>query len=527
MNTSFEDRVKLFCMILDEQIAEIDLLESGKKINLFYDSKDIRYTIFGLSELFDGHRFSLSLFQSEAAMVQCLGFSGWLGEMNMLQPHQSELLSALRQANVPKIDSWDKFVLDFLRELSYKQPLPSIEGMPPTELFDHVKRYAGSTYEAFKVFQYIKHASDWRLRLKVLRSDGILNLDMPRRIDADLVTSEDFKKIKRIIDRRRPKTPLNNFADAVALVLLMIEVSHFNEGSGKMLPLYFDTTSRSGGSGFFQDVIEDAGLSKRLSYSLGEKNYSALKPASYFRFRAMFRPPISKASGSPSGSLHQVLTIESLRKLSTDIGDIIKTREITEDVVVPLLRVPLGQVVENREDFSFFKHVWETSLAESDARTVLGELNLAQLGDPEFIKGVEDALAETLDVLERNTEEHRWAGNVWTKLQERAMLLVGEGDFSRDFRLARFALPFSTQQHIQSVLTGLSGIRGEIEREQALKLVIQACYRLLQGRLAGGRGEEYERELSLAASLLWLIDMYEDSLSCSTNNAHFLIILSN
>src|SRR5947199_516243 len=118
--TDLQPQVQGVYDLLDEQIAEMDWERKGElNVELFFDARDVRYAIFGLPNLYDGHRFSTELFRSDAAMVQGLGYAGWLGKMRMLQPHQSELLTALYKPLKRRTKSWEAFVSEFLQEISY------------------------------------------------------------------------------------------------------------------------------------------------------------------------------------------------------------------------------------------------------------------------------------------------------------------------------------------------------------------------------------------------------------------------
>jgi len=508
----FRRRVESFFAILDEQILEMDLEEKNKlSIRLAFDAKDMRYAIFGMHDLFDGQRFSTELFRADAAMVQALGFGGWLGPLYMLQPHQSELLAALREPRIAKVRHWEQFVLDFLREISYKQTIPSVRDLDPKSLVKQVTRYAGSTYEAFKAFQFINNARQWKERLRQLRIAGILNIARPEVVDGSMLSTDEFQRIKAVIDERRKKTPLNNFADAVALSLLKNNVARFNSGKQDVLFVYFDSSGQHGNSSFFRHVVYRARLADRYRYWLGERAFSVLKPASYFRFRGMFRPSRTvRASDDDSPLLQE----GGLKKLHAEIGDILKARRVTEDIEISSARLRLGELISNLEDLSFFKHVWERNEAEQVARNILNELNLGALAEREFIGGVDIALKETLAELEQNTAEYRWIGNLWSRLKDDFKPLK-IGRIERDFRLARFSFPALVSPWVEGVLSRLGNTEDEEERKIAFTTVVTECFRAIRGEETnpGGGGEESLRALALAAALLWLVGMYDELIS--------------
>src|SRR5437870_8617120 len=89
-------KVNWFARNLRMQIEDISLEKRGIAIDLYFDTVDVTAALLGMEFLFDPHRgFNIAEFCEDKTLVQCLAASGWLGQIQLLPPHQAEFLNLL------------------------------------------------------------------------------------------------------------------------------------------------------------------------------------------------------------------------------------------------------------------------------------------------------------------------------------------------------------------------------------------------------------------------------------------------
>lgn len=529
-----ELRVKLewFLKNLKLLLEDGDLKQQGKSIELYFDTHEITHTVLGLYTFYDKGDSSFNVkkaFQVEEAkplkdrtLVLCLAFSGRLGQIRMLPPHQAEFLASLNkdfglsEAGLTPVPLVRRFLNDVARvgAISVSQHLIPLEEMDDKQALMYVREHAGNAIDFFKIIQLIRGVS-WQGRLLSLRENGTLQLDS-QKIDYDrIVGSEIFNTLRTKFKEHRPRhNPVANFADAVALTILSQQVEDFNNGKIDTVSRMFAATEVLGERPLFADIIAEANLEELLTYKMrGQELSGALREADYFVFKSTFQP----VSGDDGND--EFTNPEVLRDLHDRIAKIVQTPALVTIEHVEKIEVSgrsLIQVIDDLNTFLFFANVWMPTSTEEE-KIALGDLERAadELKSDAFVHRVDEEIQATKESLQQNVNEYRMISTLWEQIDTATRNLrrqISEYsaesiDYFRDFGLLRFSFPESAHQRISDVLETL--LYGDKESEQVTHYdVIKACY------MAHFTPDSiYTDNLAAAASVFWVAEMYPQLIS--------------
>jgi hypothetical protein len=532
MSSELKIKLDWFLKNLKLLLEDYDLKQQGKTIELYFDTHEIKHTIMGLYAFYDK---SESLFNIQKAfrveeakplkdrtLVLCLAFSGRLGPIKMLPPHQAEFLASLnKDFGLDELrDAPGQLVRRFMKEvgqagaINVRQDSVPLEEMDDKQALMYVRRHAGKAINFFKIIQLIRGAT-WQGRLSSLRKSRILQLDS-QEVDYDrIIRSEIFKTLRQRFTEHRPRyNPVSNFADAVALTILSQHVEDFNEGRTGVVSRIFTATESPGERPLFSAIIAEAKLGDVLSYRTDDKEWSGvLREADYFVFKSTFQP----AAGGGSGD--EFTNPDELRDLHDRISRIIQTPALITPEHVEQIEVSgrsLIQVIDDLNTFLFFTNVWMPA-SEQEEEIALGDLERAadELKSDAFVNRVDEEIQITKKSLERNVNEYQVISTLWEQIEKATRNLrrhvsedfAGNIDYFRDFGLLRFAFPETAHQRINGVLETL--LSGDKESEQLTHYdVIKACY------LAHFAPDTiYTDNLAAAASVFWVAEMYPQLIS--------------
>jgi hypothetical protein len=508
--TWFLDNLKL-------QIEDIALERRGTHIDVYFDTADAWGALLGMEAFHGSGGFHVQTFFEDRTLVQCLAAAGWLGKIRLLQPHQAEFLKLFNLAlSEPPEENPKARVQEFLYQIRKSasldvSPAPDGDGAGQRpNIVDFVRERASSAIDRFKALQCIRGVN-WQRRLITWRAQGRLTFESVNFDYSSILTSPYFLDLKGAFKKRRPspKTTVNNFADAAAVVLLMSQVSRFRKGEISRVPRFF-VSSR-----LFLEAVEDAGVLPMLNYQ-GDRKYelSVLRDEDYFKFLSCFRAPSRTAEGGETAAVLDA-ELETLDSLRLQIEEILKAQEpLTSEAVDKIIfnERPLSVVIEELQQLSFFENVWIPYLAQQEAQEAQDALS--ELGESatelEAGEAVATAIIAARRELEANVKGYKLVSSLWLHLEEasrrlHSSLRKNPGrplDVFWDLGLLRFDFPKSTHHRISTVLEAIFGGDEKAERDARIS-VITAYYAYAR------HGDESARqaELALASAVLWVEDM--------------------
>ena len=533
MSSELKVKLEWFLKNLKLLLEDCDLQQQGKKIELYFDTREVTHTVLGPYAFYDKGESSFAKIQKaiqveeakplkDRTLVLCLAFSGRLGPIKMLPPHQAEFLASLnKDFGLNEIGQTPgQLVRSFLKEvgqaaaINVGQHFVPLEEMDDKQALMYVRQHAEKAIDFFKIIQLIRGVT-WRGRLLSLRESGTLQLDAEK-VDYDrVIRSGVFDTLREKFKEHRPRYGrVANFADAVALTILSHQVEDFNKGKIDKVSRLFAATELLGVRPLITNVIAETKLENLLTYRTnGRELSSALREADYFVFKSTFQPITGEDSND------EFTNPAALRDLHDRISRITLTPALVTPESVEQIEVSgrsLIQVIDDLNTFLFFTNVWMPASTEEE-EIALGDLEREadELKSAAFINRVDEEIQATKQSLEQNVNEYRVISTLWERIETATRNLrrqiseysTGSIDYFRDFGLLRFAFPESAHQRINDVLETL--LYGDKESEQVTHYdVIKACY---MAHFTPDRS--YTDNLAAAASVFWVAEMYPQLIS--------------
>jgi hypothetical protein len=530
MSEDLESRLRWFLQNLDWLLEDYQLEDKNIRVELYFDTLDVRHTILGLQTFYIAGSFDAQkAFQTQKGrplrdrmLVLCLAFDGRLGAINMLPPHQGELLAGLRQnfdihINLPPDQMARQFLEAVRRTGQIKGDSPTPHDADDSQRLREVRESVGSAIKFYKAL-LLTRGITWQERLIRMRKAGTLKME-PLEIKFDaIIVSDIFKKLYPVFERMRPDRA-GNFADAVALTILAKKVEKANadpakqaeraNADGEVVPRFYVSSVQVGVRPLFLDVINEAKLTDAFVYTgLAGRKSQVIRRSDYFVFKSTFQRPAGQdadAQGGPTSA-------DDVRALRDQVAELLNNKTpITPRQVDQIVfkGKSLTEVINDINTFSFFTNVW-LSTSTTDEEIVLEDLRQAasELKSESLTQEVREGLEDAKAMLEKGSSEFLFIKGLWEQLEpatEKLRTQVRERiteriDYLRDFGLLRFSFPKDARQKIKDVLDDL--LKGT---DNSVPNLIAACY---MAHLT--QKEKYVNDLSAAAAVLWVTDKFQD-----------------
>jgi DNA-binding transcriptional regulator GbsR (MarR family) len=516
MSGSLKEKVAWFLKHLDWQLEDLQIEKENLPIDTYFDTADVLKIVLGMQGFYTVEGgFKIESFGRERTLVHCLAASGWLGTIKMLSPHQAEFLTLLNMDFGVGLERDLKgLAWRFLEAVkvvghSMSKAMP-LDNMSDESLLKFVKNRAVSAINLFKAVQCIR--GNWQTRLVKLRQSGLLQLDTEKVDYTTIVNREEFEKLKQAFDLKRPERKVNNYADAVAVTILIMRLEKLEEL--KRVPRFFVST------GLFREAVEDAGIADSLCFTINsddskDERPSVLREADYFLFKSMFRPPPELLSPADKHTLY-FTEYRDLQKLRDQVAVILTAQDSLTPNEVDKIQVkgrPLSTVIEELEKLSFLENVWLPFSGEKDVQLALRDLGEAaeQLKSREFQRVVDKAVKVTKEELAKNVEGYKKIKSLMSQLEQSVRKwrdnipdLNQVPDVFWDLGLLRFGFPKSSHQRIHNIFEGLLG--DNESQVSARKSVIMAFH-------SGNKSTaKHIDELATAAAVLWVVERMDAEL---------------
>jgi len=478
-----DDELLWFFHHLEEQVDDIRLERNGKKIVLLFDTHDIQSSIIGFPTFYDDavRRFDKGLFASSRTLVRSLVSSGCFDRIQLLPPHQVELLHVLERTVPTTTKQWkdnlERFFRDFSKYLgkSKEVDLSDPEALSNQLLTDYA--FADSW------FKFLQNLDPWQarlstlLRLKILHLDGEQKKWIPQVIG--LPELEDLKNAFET-DFNRSHLGVNNFTDALALVCLSRMISEFDKGKSEVAPRFFDadmsSVSRGSKRSTFQNAIREAKLESDFVFA--KSGRSVFRNEDYFVFKVALRNPFSSTKSKNNDDA--ILSL--YEELAPKIRD---GRQLDAVSDIRFQDEPLAKLIESLQKYSFLRNDWLKTVAQKDLQVKLetikrhfeGSDNVQDLfaffedfyRDEEKQNRVIAAISSTKNKLKVNVRKDfemlMRLRKLWPLLEAAINSLPTRihtdenGGFNtfRDLGLLRYGFPIERHKEIREILDGLVG----------------------------------------------------------------------
>lgn len=518
------DKLKWFLKNLDLLIEDLKLEEEKVNVSLYFDTLEIIDTVLGYERFYVAERFDTKrLFNphlnkplQDRLLVLCLAFSGRLGSLKMLPPHQAEFLEGLNHGfGIHETTPAKPKVRAFLKAVSeidaIKDEASILKEADEETTIDYVRANAGSAVSFFQIIQLIRGVT-WQNRFSNLRSAKILNLSADDLDYKRILESDEFETFHKLFSRLRKRKPKANFADAVALSFLAEQVENLKAGKLNSVPRFYVAESTAD-KPLFLDVLEKSNLENKFRY--GESNQSVLRESDYFVFKSIFHTPNRPTTGGSSTSTSDRAELVELRN---DVASILENssfigREQLEGI--SFAGKNIAEVIDDLNTFYFFQNVWlpssreETDLAVQELKEAAEELK-----SESFTQTIGRGIDEAKKILEENVAQYQLIREMWEEIETATKSLPPELtdkhlDYSRDLGLLRFSFPDSAYTRINQVLGDL--LHAEDGGRLTHSNVITACY---MAHIMPP--EKYIDDVAAAASVLWAAERHRELIKLLT-----------
>lgn len=496
-----------FLRQLTMQVHDYQLYRKAVRLDIYFDTGAIRAALLGWMSFYRHNgTFDQDAFDNRQTLVQCLATAGWLGQVSLLPPHQSELLTQLNGGfRFPAIPAFSQSAGELLKSVGLGPDSDwnrgSLASLSDEELRDFVLRNAGSAEDFFKAVQSVRYGS-WQQRLRKLREDDLLFLH-PSDIDLEsILASDHFRRARKAFDDLRPEISINNFTDAVAVALLIDKLQAYKRGDAESVPRFLVPSHK------FSTVIDRADLYGDLEYEVeGIGKMSILRNVDYFIFRAIFFPK-GRSAGQDVDEVGRAGT--ELKDLRTAIRDIAESQEPLTPSALRKIDGSGGgslrDLINRLRSVSFFENVWLPTAAREDLAGLAKDITEAAQ-DARLREAAQWTLEDTKQKLRNNAMEFQRVGRLAVDCQEAASQfqrrtsshLLHMVDFFKDFGLARYAIPEALRPRIQATASGLLSADADLQKE-VLNDIVASAHLALKGRLEIG-------EAITLATILFLLHL--------------------
>lgn len=477
----------------------LDLLRQKKdvKISIYFDNSVIRSMILGIAGIESSYRIDKQKFDSPELLVQSLAYFGMIKNVNLLPPHQDELVDFLsKKYLLPDLTRLG--VKDVINDLLYSVELNDIDKLKELKesgkIADYLSQFKHKSVELFKL-NYLLKDLRWNERLKKILSfskDSIVSIDNSTYDLNKSISSKIFKQLNKEFDKERTNKSKNNFRDALSLTLIKELLEEFKSNK-KSIPIFYASTS------LIRNVRKNKILLKEFDIQVTVKKntftINVLRDSYFFILDSLFQ--MIGTDEVPAALFQQIQYLKS--KFQKGEFDDIYSRSNIETEIEELIfrdkfflefwfqrieRENISETIKEIVSFDFLKSDRSVSaLVEKDRRLFTNKLseNLNKLKLIEEIWVAIDEFKEEVD----NIFKRRNRVDVFT-----------------DLGLTRFSLIRCNE--IQEITNFILQYKPEIENDDLHSVKT----RLISYIINGVYEKKYE-DLIVGISVLWVFNKHD------------------
>lgn len=521
---NLRDKLKWFLKNLDFLLEDLKLEDEKVHVSLYFDTLEVIHAIRGYERFNYGGGFDVKgVFKphlhkplQDRLLVLCLAYSGRLGTIKMLPPHQAEFLDGLNQEfGIPETKEANQKVREFLTAVSESEAIKAeasfLNDADEKTTIDYVRNNVGSAVNFFQIIQLIRGVT-WKTRFLNLRS-RILDLSSYDLDYQKILESDEFETFHNLFSSQRKRKSRANFADAVALSMLAEQVEKLKAGEPGSVPRFYVSSETIDEKPLFLTVLEKSNLQSKFTY--GESNQSVLREADYFVFKSIFHTPNGSANGGSSANNYDRAELVRLQK---DVASILDNSSIIEpgDLAnISFAGKNITEVIDDLNTFYFFQNVWRPSSSQ-DADLAVQDLKEAaeELKSEHFTQTVGKGIDEAKKTIGENVAQYQLIREIWEEIEAAIKILPQELtdkhiDYARDLGLLRFSFPDSAYTRINQVLGDL--LRSVDGGRSTHSNLITACY---MAHISSP--ERYIDDVAAASAVLWAAELYRELIKLLT-----------
>ncbi|SRR5579871_1028469 len=506
---TIRSEVQWFLDNLELQLDDWRLSHQGITPIFYWDTKDIRKVILGMSAFYDpkfGFKFKPEEFQSRETVVTSLIAANWLNPIDLLQPHQSELLALIsKEFGIGDRPVPQGGLRQFFSDVGIGEAFPVDSAKFPRDngMNTLVQKLANDPERLFKTVQAIP--GTWKIRLAEWYENHKILLEADPEFQVEkAVLSHQFQAMYKHFQKERPRYPFSNYTDAMAMCHLQYRLTQFNRGKTARIPKFFISAD------MFKNLDEITQDENFLTYVVDGRRHSVMCDVDYYIFRASFNPPPKLAryrSMRPS--------FEELEAIVQQLREIVESPKERSERLLAETRIEGKQMNEVIQELrkSWFLDVWRVEAASKELADNADEhLKKAYelANNQDFKQSIQSVIESATKTLQMNVSKYSWSTQLYVDF-EFARSLKYERYFAkhpniqnlnvfRAFGLIRFGLPDDMHDKIQNMIRDLLSPVESVELTAIITL-----YRSYQEAVDPDKLSSLARVLCA----LWTFDLYQ------------------
>jgi hypothetical protein len=480
------------------------------QFKIYFDSSDVITLLQGTWHFNKDHKFNWEKFKSQKNIeIHGIAGRGWLGEINLLNSHQDELIFNLanNDNDFPKRISFTKD--DISNELLYKlmRDTPKENFENPNN--DNFKRYVHGLKTNSKLLfksNFVLYPYFWYDRYKkYFKKDKIIKLSTARIERSDLTKVDIFEKALTKLERIRKGKGLPNQMDALALAQLQTEVKNSIESNYTLpLPLFFT------GSKYLRIVLkelvrEDPSFLSYPHPDKGGKYIPVFREEDFFIIYPIFN--FDKAD--------QLLinVVEDIQSIKDSLTNLIAENYLDSEAAQ--LEQKIKQLLGENIDLDFFNKIWLKGGYKEFIESILNYIDYYENYDSKIESIVEFEKNNLKSEFRKELENTSLLKNViWAfrNIQEETddiMKGFHLPDYpSNDFGLIRFSFCSDVKELLDDIIESLFENLDANDNEQ-LQNFHTTVTELIDLIVIGSTKHNKQHELLTGLAVLWIYSKYD------------------
>ncbi len=276
------------------QTMEDRLLLEGEilSIEYYFDTSEVVNMIQGIWALDHKYGFDMNRFNSNEMLVYSLAFKNLLGKINMLPPHQDELVYALKDSShifPPKRDEYhQQLENELFGNLKISDLLIHHTEINEDSIRNYVQNLQLCALDLYKTDNVLRF-SFWYDRYKyIFEKEKIVLIDNVSYDVYKIMESDNFKEFFRALEKHRGKKERSNnvnVIDAIAFTLFQEKLDAFDQNKKNTpLPIFYAGSNKKTYLAAL-DVIENKNL---LTYRHNGHSIPAIRRSEYFILNVIY-----------------------------------------------------------------------------------------------------------------------------------------------------------------------------------------------------------------------------------------------
>ncbi|MCF6171720.1 MAG: hypothetical protein L3J66_12145 [Bacteroidales bacterium] len=497
--------------VFEYQYIEDQLKEKyNLKRKIYFDSCDVITMIQGIWHFNKDYHFEWGKFKSRKDVeIHAIAQKGWLGNINLLKPHQDELIFKLTNddSNFPDKNTFSKDEVDseLLFNLLKEIPKENFKNPKSDNFEKYVKELKVNSKLLFKS-NSILNPFFWTDRYNQLFDEkNIINLTFNGIDHTSFQTCDIFQKTLTKLERIRKGKAFSNYMDALAIAQLQVEVDVFKKSNfSQDLPIFFT------GARYLRKVMLELFEEDPLALSYPHPT-KPNKHLPIFRFESFFIiDPIFNLSETDKAIYNAV---EDIRLIKEDLTNLISTEYLHSEASI--LETKVRDLIGEDADLEFFNKMWLNGGYKDFIDAILKYINYYDTYNDSIERIIKFKKANIKEDFEKELENTSLLKDIIDKIKDiHSETMIIKSDYnlpehpSNDFGLLRFSFRSEIKSTIDTLIYSLFE-NLDLNDIDNTSLFNSSVTKIIDLLFVGVTKADKLIELISGISILWIYSKYD------------------